>query len=155
MRFSWLTEHALFCHILFEYKFLWCLKTAVKSHDFHSVRFHESDWLIDSELFLLTVLDTCSSDEQTACCVSQSFFESVQQWLFLSSFQQCWARLSIFKNVNWCRNSFLFCEELLFWLNKSAWNNKSAVSMFMWKLWWFLQIISSLLWKKYWKFHLC
>ena len=78
LKFSWSAEHASFCHISSDYRFLWYLETAVKSHDLCSIRFHESDWLTDSELSLLTVLDMCSSDEQAACCVSQSFFEFVQ-----------------------------------------------------------------------------
>ena len=86
LKFSWLTKHASFCHILFDHKLLWCLKIVVKSHDFHSIKFHESDWLTDSKLFLLIIFNMCLSDEQIACYVSQSFFEFVQQWLFLRFF---------------------------------------------------------------------
>ena len=114
LKFSWLTEHASFCHVLFDYKFLWCSKTAVRSHDFYSVRFYKFDWLTDSKLFLLISFDTHSSDKQIACCVSQSFFKFVQQWLFLWFFQWCWAELLIFRNMNWYRSFFLLCKKLLF-----------------------------------------
>ena len=134
LKFSWSVEHALFCYILLSYRFLWYLKTAMKSHDFCFIRFHESDWLTNSELFLLTVLNMCLFDKQTACCISQLFFESVQQWLSLWFFQWCWAELLIFRSMNWCKNSFLLCKKLLFWLNESAWSSKSAVSMFVWEL---------------------
>ena len=100
LKFSWFAEHASFYYVSFSHKLLWCLKTAVKSYDFCFIRFHESDWLTNSELFLLIILDACSFDEQTACCVSQSFFKFVQQWLFLWFFWQCWARLSVFRNMN-------------------------------------------------------
>ena len=77
LKFSWLAEHASFYHVSSDHKFLWCLEIAMKSHDFHLIKFHESDWLTNSELSLLIILDTHLFNKQTACYVSQSFFKFV------------------------------------------------------------------------------
>ena len=41
--FSWLITHALFCCVSYNYKLLQYSKTAVRSCDFHFIKFHELD----------------------------------------------------------------------------------------------------------------
>ena len=98
--FFWLITCASFCCRSHNYKFLWYLETAMRSHDFHFIRFHELDWSANSVSFLWIDFDAHSFNEQTACCASQSFSESALQWLSLWFFQQYWAELLIFRNVN-------------------------------------------------------